>query len=433
LVEGVRLAHDANGARKGRRMATAGSAPTSVAQQGAIPASLLNACFVLFVINASFFPAAYFSHWWMYDPNGLGIPTDFVNVWAAGRLALEGHPAQAWDWDIQKQVELALLQQDFIGYFAWHYPPPFLFVASLLAQFPYAVAFIGWVSVSFLPYLAVMRAIVGRAFGLVLAVGFPIVLNNALVGQNGFLTAALIGGTLYLMPVRPVLAGICLGLLSYKPQYGLLFPLVLIAASQWTVFFTAAAVTAMMAIVSWLAFGIESWQAFFHWMPMFSQAFLVEGKATWWKLQSLFSLVRFLGGTEQLAWACQWILSATVAIVLVVMWRSRISYSLKAAALATGTLLITPYLFMYDMMVLAIPVAFLVRIGLRTGFQPYELPALGCAIALIFSFIFVGAPVGLGATLIVAALIVRRCRPGRSAMASSVPQNVGLAARYGLK
>jgi hypothetical protein len=87
----------------------------------------------------------YFSHWWIYDPNGLGIPTDFVNVWAAGKLVLDGHPAQAYDWDIQKQVEVALLGQDFPGYFAWHYPPPFLFVAALLAQFPYAVAFIGWV------------------------------------------------------------------------------------------------------------------------------------------------------------------------------------------------------------------------------------------------------------------------------------------------
>ena len=79
-------------------------------------------------------------------------------------------------------------------------------------------------SVSFLPYLAVMRAIVGRNFGLLLAIAFPMVFSNTLVGQNGFLTAALIGGTLYLMPMRPVLAGICLGLLSYKPQYGLLFP-----------------------------------------------------------------------------------------------------------------------------------------------------------------------------------------------------------------
>jgi arabinofuranan 3-O-arabinosyltransferase len=392
-------------------MASPVSVPTNASEHSAIPAALLNACLVLLVINVSFFPAAFFSHCWIYDANGLGIPTDFVNVWAAGRLVLDGHPALAYDWDIQKKVEIALLGQDFMGTFAWHYPPPFLFVATFLAQFPYAVAFIGWVSVSFMPYLAMMRAIVGRPFGLLLAVGFPMVLTNMLVGQNGFLTASLIGGTLYLMPARPILAGLCLGLLSYKPQYGLLFPLVLIAASQWTVFFTAGAVAAMMAFLSWLAFGTESWQAFFHWIPMFSQAFLTEGRATWWKLQSIFSLVRYFDGTEQLAWICQWILTASVAAVLAVMWRSRISYSLKAAALATGTLLTTPYLFMYDMMVLAIPVAFLVRMGLKTGFRSYELPALACALVLFLTFIFMGVPVGLGMTLIVGSLILRRAGP----------------------
>ncbi len=394
-------------------MATPSSVPNIASERSALPAALQNTCFVLFVVNTSFFLSALFGHWWIYDPNGLGIPTDFVNVWAAGRLVLDGHPALAYDWEIQKQIEVALLGQDFIGHFAWHYPPPFLFVATFLAQFPYSVAFIGWVSVSFVPYLAMMRAIVGRSFGFLLAVACPMVLNNTLVGQNGFVTAALIGGTLYLMPVRPILAGICLGLLSYKPQYGLLFPLVLIAASRWSVFWTAAATAVAMASASWLAFGTESWQAFFHWMPMFSQAFLTEGKATWWKLQSIFAVVRYFGGTEPLAWAFQWVMTATVAVVLTLMWRSRISYLLKAAALATGTLLITPYLFMYDMMVLAVPVAFLVRIGLNSGFRQYELPALAGAVALIVSFIFLGAPVGLGATLIVAGLIVRRAEPWR--------------------
>ena len=392
-------------------MAASLPAPTIAPEPRAVPAAVLNVCFVLLVINLVYFPTAYLSHWWIWDPDGRGIPTDFVNVWAAGRLALEGHPAQAWDWDIQRQVELALLRQDFPGYFAWHYPPPFLFVASLLAQLPYSVAFVAWVSVSFLPYLAMMRAIVGRSFGLMLAIGFPMVFNNTLVGQNGFLTAALIGGTLYLMPARPVLSGICLGLLSYKPQYGLLFPIVLIAASQWTVFFTAGIVAVGVAFASWLAFGTESWQAFFHWMPMFSQAFLTEGKATWWKLQSLFSMVRYLGGTEQMAWAFQWVLTAAVAVVLALMWRSRVSYSVKAAALAIGTLLTTPYLFMYDMMVLAVPVAFLMRIGLKSGFRSYELPALGCALALVVSFAFFGEPVGLAANLIISALILRRAGP----------------------
>jgi len=377
-------------------------------EQTAIPAWLVRICLVLAVANVTLCGVAYFSHWWVYDPNGLGIPTDFINVWAAGRLVLDGLPAQAYDWDIQKQVEVAKLGQDFVGYFAWHYPPPFLFVASLLAQLPYQTAFIGWAGVSFLLFLVAMHAIVGRDFGYLLALAIPMAFINALVGQNGFLTAALIGGALYLIPVRPVLAGICLGLLTYKPQYGLLFPIVLIAAGHWRVFISAGVTAVVLATASWLAFGIESWLAFFHWIPKFSQTFLTEGKAPWWKLQSIFSMVRYFGGSEPLGWAFQWVLTASVAVVLALIWRSRVPYTLKAAALAAGALLTTPYLFMYDMMVLAIPVAFLIRIGLKSGFRGYELPALGAVVALIGCYMFTGIPTGLGATLVVSALILRR-------------------------
>jgi arabinofuranan 3-O-arabinosyltransferase len=393
-------------------MATPTSAPTVASERSAIPPALLIVCFVLCVINASLLQTGYFAHWWIFDEKGLGIPTDFANVWSAGRLVLDGHPAQAYDWDLQKQVQVAVLGQGYDGNFAWHYPPPFLFVAALLAHFPYAVAYIGWAAVSLLPYLAVMRAIVGRSFGLLLALAFPVVFTNALVGQNGFLTASLIGGTLYLMPIRPVLSGVCLGLLSYKPQYGLLFPLVLIAASQWKVFFTAGTVAILIASLSWLAFGSETWQAFFHWMPMFSQAFLTEGRAPWGKMQSIFALVRYFGGTEQLAWVFQWIMSGMVAVLLALMWRSRsVSYPLKAASLAAGALLITPYLFLYDLMVLAIPVAFLIRIGLDQGFARVELAALGLVAALLMIYPLLGAPTGFGATLIVTALIARRVGP----------------------
>ena len=265
------------------------------------------------------------------------------------------------------------------------------------------------------PYLAMMRAVVGRPFGLLLAAAFPVVLANTMVGQNGFLTAALIGGTLYLLPTRPILSGICLGLLSYKPQYGLLFPLALIAASQWKVFVTAGIVAASIAFVSWLAFGTESWQAFFHWMPMFSQAFFTEGRATWFKLQSVFGLTRTLGGSEHLAWVLQGAMTATVMVAIWLLWRSKARYSLKAAGLAAATLLVTPYLFLYDMMVLAIPIAFLVRIGLADGFWKYELPALGCATLLLLIFPLFEAPLGLGSTSIVAALIARRIlHPGKN-------------------
>jgi hypothetical protein len=230
----------------------------------------------------------------------------------------------------------------------------------------------------------------------------------------------LIGGMLYLLPTRPVLAGICLGLLSYKPQYGLLFPLVLIAAAEWTVLFTAAIVTVTIAGASWLAFGTESWQAFFHWIPMFSQAFLTEGRAPWFKMQSIFALVRYVGGTEQLGWIFQWVLTAAVAVVLVVMWRSRLPYALKAAMLAAATLLTTPYLFMYDLVVLGIAVAFLIRAGLDEGFARHEVMALALVFALLATFLFLGQPVGFPAILIVVGLILGRCAAWRAAEAASM-------------
>jgi hypothetical protein len=383
------------------------SAPNE-APRDAVPPLLRSACLLLGAINAAMIPAMYFVHEWLIDSSGRFIHTDFLNVWAAGKLALDGQPALAWDWGIHKQVQVAMLGQSYVGDYAWHYPPPFLFIAMFLAHFSYAAGLVGWAAASFVPYMAMMRAVVGQRFGLMVGAAFPVVLANTMAGQNGFLTAALLGGTLVLMPPRPILSGICLGLLSYKPQYGVLFPLVLIAASQWRTFFAAAVTTAALALMSWIAFGTDSWQAFFHWMPMFSQAFFTEGRATFFKLQSVFGLVRTMGGSEQLAWMLQWMMSGTVGVGVVMLWRSRADYALKAAALAAGTLLLTPYLFLYDMMVLAIPVGFLLRDGLAEGFRRGELGALACAMGLLVAFPFFEIPLGLGSTLIVAALIVRR-------------------------
>ncbi|MBC9881479.1 DUF2029 domain-containing protein [Bradyrhizobium sp. INPA01-394B] len=391
-------------------MAELGSGQPSGVQPGTMPPVLFNVCLILLVLTLLHFPAAYLSNSWIYDRNGLGSPTDFVNVWAAGRLALDGHAAQAWDWQIQKQVEVAVLHQDFAGNFAWHYPPPFLFVATFLAQFPYAVAFIGWMIASLLPFVAVMRAIVGRRFGIMLAIAFPATFANLAVGQNGFFTASLIGGTLLLMQARPVLAGICLGLLTYKPQYGLLFPLILVVSGQWRVFVSAAVTAVLVALASVLAFGVESWAAFIHWMPKISEAVLSNGEASWLRLQSVFAMVRCLGGGETLAWTLQLVVAASVAVGLALIWRSRLPYALKAAAVAVGTLLCSPYVYMYDFAVLAIPVAYLVRIGCEQGFRVHEPYALALVLALLASYPFLQIPVGLASTLTVAALIVLRAR-----------------------
>jgi hypothetical protein len=366
------------------------------------------ALFALCVINVTALAAFLANGDWLVDAQGHGAAVDFVNVWAAGRLVLDGHAAVAYDWAAQKPIEDAAVGYGFAGSYGWHYPPPFLAVAALLALLPYAASFLAWMAVTLPIYLAAIRSIAGHRIGWVIAAACPPVLANLMVGQNGFLTAALMGGTLGLMQRRPVLAGCCLGLLTYKPHFGVLFPLVLVVSGGWTVFWTAAAVGTIMALGSWFAFGTAAWEAFFHWLPLASQAFLSEGRADWGKLQSIFGLVRVIGGGESLAWWLQVALALLVAAALCLVWRSRASFEMKAAALATGTLLATPYLYLYDMVALAIPVAFLFRATPAWQFAASELVGLGAAAALLVIFPFVKAPVGLAATVLVAAVIAGR-------------------------
>lgn len=364
--------------------------------------------FGLCVANAVYLVASFVQGSFLIDPAGHGIPTDFVNVWAAGRLVLDGQPAAAYDWALHKAVEDAVIGYSFDGYYAWLYPPPFLFVAALLATLPFAAAQVLWSFATFPAYVLAIRTIVGDRIGILLACAFPAILSNFMVGQNGFVSAALLGGALFFIERRPLLAGCFLGLLTYKPQFGLLFPLVLVAGGQWRVFFAAAIVAALLNAASWAAFGTSSWIAFVHSLPMASQAILTEGQADWHKLQSLFGIVRSLGGSEALAWSLQCALIAASAIVLCALWRSRVSFDVKAAALATGALLSTPYLYLYDYVTLAVPMAFLVRAGLAAGVLRGEMIGIAAASLLILVFPFVVVPIGPLAILIVAALIGRR-------------------------
>jgi arabinofuranan 3-O-arabinosyltransferase len=364
--------------------------------------------FALAFAYAVYLVSSFIQGSWLIAADGAGLPADFVNVWAAGHLAITGHAASAYDGPTHKAIEVSAVGHPFDGYYGWHYPPTFLFVAMPLSLLPYAVACVVWTFGTFPAYLIAIRRIIGARIGYLLAAAFPAVLANFIVGQNGFLSAALIGGTLLLLDRRPVAAGVLLGLLTYKPHLGLLFPIALIASGRWRVFVTAAIVATAIAGASWLAFGCAAWQAFVAGIGHASQAFLSQDHADWAKLQTVFGLARTLGGSEALAWTLQGGLALIAATLIAALWHSHRTDEVKAAALATAALLATPYLYTYDLVVLAVPLAFLFRLGLAQGFLPYEDIGIGLACLLVLIFPFVKAPIGFFALLAVAGLIARR-------------------------
>jgi arabinofuranan 3-O-arabinosyltransferase len=196
--------------------------------------------------------------------------------------------------------------------------------------------------------------------------------------------------------------------LSYKPHFGLLFPLVLVVGGQWRVFGVAAATAATMIVASWLAFGTETWQAFFDLLPLTSQLVLGGGLAGFQKLQTVFGTVRFIGGSEFAAWCLHGGVALAATIAVLAMWRRRLPYEIKAAALATASLLVTPYLYAYDLAALAVPLAFLTGLGRREGFRSHEIVAITVSSALVLIAPWVDLPTGLFAVLLTALMIGRR-------------------------
>ena len=115
-------------------------------------------------------------------------------------------------------------------------------------------------------FLLAMRAVLeARGWRWVIPVlAFPAVFWNIGLGQNAFLTATLFAGFTLLLDRRPVTAGLLLGALCYKPHFGLLAPIALAAGRRWHAFFAAAAGVAALIGLSVLAFGWDTWQAYFH-------------------------------------------------------------------------------------------------------------------------------------------------------------------------
>jgi alpha-1,2-mannosyltransferase len=353
----------------------------------------------------------------MVDLQGRPLGTDFSLIYAAGTLVLDGQAAAAFDPAAMLAREQAIFG-DQTPFYTWNYPPIFLGPAAALALLPYWLALLAWQAATLVLYLTALRAVLrsrgaeGDPLWVLLAVAFPAVFVNIGHGHNGFLTAALVAGALVLLDRRPLVAGVLLGLIAYKPQLGVMIPLVLIATGRWRTFSAAAATVAALVLATTLVFGPDIWPAFLKASHFTRIVVLEAGDTGWHKIQSAFAWARMWGAGVPLAYALQGAVTVVVAAALVWLWRTPADFAQKAAALAIAAVLASPYSLDYDMMVLAPAIAFLAADGMARGFWPYEkttlaalwivpLLARGVAQATLI-------PIGVIVMLAAFALVVRR-------------------------
>ena len=313
------------------------------------------------------------------DKWGRPLGTDFTLIWSAGTLALEGRAAGAYDWTTIGEAEKATHGTEDVALLGWHYPPIFFLLAAPLASLPYIVSLVLWQAVTLAGAASVAWRILPRWDTLLIALGFPAVLVCLAHGHNGFLTAALFGSGLLLLDSRPFVAGLLLGCLAYKPQFGIILPLALVAGWYWRAIAGATIAVIVLVVAALAFFGAETWAAFFSSIESTRRIAVEDGATGWYKIQSIFAWVRMLGGSLPLAYAAQGFVSFCVTAATVWLWFIQAPMRLRAACLLLASLLSTPYLLDYDLVLLGPAIALLASYGLEHGFRRWEATALAFA------------------------------------------------------
>jgi hypothetical protein len=283
---------------------------------------------------------------------------DFISFWAAAVLALDGNAAAAYDITAHKAVQDGL--QAFATKMPFAYPPPFLLMVLPLGLLPYPIAAGVWIVGTYLLYFFAAKRLLPQSGWLIAA--FPPVLLNGMIGQNGFLTAALFIAGMLSLTRKPFVAGLILGCLVIKPQLGLLIPLAFIAAGQWRAFAGAALSAVGLLLASWAAFGSETYAGMIEIAPVFASV-ASDGLVGWHKMASVYASLRLAGLPAEAAWALHVLVALAAAVTVWIVWRREADPRAKAAALAAASMLISPYIYVYDSMLLILPILWLIGAG----------------------------------------------------------------------
>ena len=346
------------------------------------------------------------------DRLGKPLGTDFMSFWAASKLALGGHPAAAYDVSAHYAAQRAVFGGLDTGYAAFFYPPVYLLLCLPLALLPCIASLSAWLLATGFASWQVVRRFLGERAGWALpALAYPAVMCNAGHGQNAFLTTALFGAGALSLSRRPILAGICFGALIFKPHLGILIPIALIAAGRWRAFFSAAATVLALAAASVAVFGVETWQAFLKISPL-ARAALEENYVGAEKMQSLFAAARLWHASVPVAYGLQAAMTGLAAVVIAMLARRRPEGGAEGVALIAAAALASPFLLDYDLMLLAIPLAWVFAQGRRTGFLPWEKTVLTAAFLLPMISRLVadhlGLPLGPPVVLALFLIVARR-------------------------
>jgi hypothetical protein len=272
------------------------------------------------------------------------LNSDFLAFWSYPRFAAAQPVRDIYD-SAQLRDFQQLLYPGFRSFYPYLYPPTFLLATWWLRFCGLGMAQLLWSLAGLACFLAAGLAFCRRRAVLLALLVSPASLLTLVSGQTGYFTAALLLFGLAVLPRRPVLAGIAFGLLTLKPQLGVLLPVFLLARRDWAAI--AAATTTALGLIaaSCLAFPPALWGLWLQALP--------AGQSAYFSSTGLNLIITpaanliSLGLAPGMAWAAQMLCGVTVAAVVWLCAR-RAPYRHAMAVLLAGMFLAVPHAYAYD-------------------------------------------------------------------------------------
>jgi len=363
---------------------------------------------------------------------GRGWPAGFGDsfaLWSWGRFLADHPAATIYDPALLHPAQLALGLDPGASY-PFSYPPIFLPALWLLGRLSGPVACVVLMLLT-LPLL--LWATAGRDWRWPVAAAVlaaPATTINIISGQTGFLEAGLLAGGLRLAGERPVLGGLLLGLAAYKPQLGLLVPIALIAAGAWRAIAAAAATGAVLFLITCLLFGPPIWLAWLEAVPRFSSQVAAESTQIRHLIPTVEAALLQLGAAPGAARLGQAAMTVLTAAAVWRLFRSGVS-PMAAAGLLVGSLLATPYAFVYDLVLLTPAVIWFIAERQRAGAELHAADLLAVVIAMLSPVLMVagggGFPVATVSVVVLFGAVVIRSEVVRARLAAAADRGCGVA------
>jgi hypothetical protein len=352
---------------------------------------------------------------------------DFLNTWMGGRSMFAGGPEPWFDVRTYNDALRAMLGTPYQEHY-WSYPPHVMLFIWPFGLMPYLPAYFVWSALGVALYVWACSVAIRRDRMLFVAVA-PSIAVCIFFGQNGFYTSALLIGGLVNLDRRPILAGVLFGILTIKPQLGMLLPVILLLERRWLVIASAVVTTAILVALTSLLFGWHIWIEFYQ-KIIPQQQWLTENGAglMFCMVPTVFYAARLLFMPLGVAWALQGVVSALVLAGLVWVYWKRRDPALSLAYFITATFIFTPYILNYDMVALSFVVALLRDRADNTMRDHWWLLAVwSLPVTMMFATL---AFIPLGPIVLIAFAwrLLKRLAPGEGAAVPTASADIAAAA-----